>query len=102
MVSTTTQKIFVVIIVLLLLTLLGYMMLNGEPKILDETIISSNTEMAGQEILALVDKLEAVSIDQDFFSSLLFNGLKDFTQIIFPEARGRINPFAVIGSEGSL
>ena len=101
MVSPTTQKIFVIAIVLLLLGFLAFKMFTKEPVVLDNTTNIPSTEIVGQDILELVDKLKMISIDKDFFSSSLFNNLKDFTQSIFPEALGRINPFAAIGSDGS-
>ncbi|MCX6702236.1 MAG: hypothetical protein NTX96_03540 [Candidatus Zambryskibacteria bacterium] len=102
MVSQKTQKILIAMIVLLLLGFLGYKMFTKETVVLENTIVPSNTEIVGQDILSLVEELKAISIDQDFFSNPLFSNLKDFTQTIFPEARGRVNPFAVIGSDGSL
>jgi|SRR3989344_5141525 len=99
MVSPKTQKIFVITIVLLLLAFLGYKLLTEEPEVLKTDEVLSDTEIAGQDILALVEKLKVVSIDQAFFSDSLFNNLKDLTQQIFPEVYGRPNPFAVIGSD---
>ena len=101
MVSPKTQQILVILIVLLLLAFLGYKLFTKEPVALDTNVVVSSTEIVGQDILALVEQLKAISIDQDFFSSVLFNNLKDFSQSLFPEARGRVNPFATIGSDGS-
>lgn len=101
MVSPKLQNILAVVVVLLLLVFLGYKTYTREPEILVADTILSDTDRAGQEIIALVDKLNTVSIDQDLFSSELFNNLKDFSQAIYPEVRGRVNPFALIGADGS-
>ncbi|MFA5889242.1 MAG: hypothetical protein WCW47_03535 [Candidatus Paceibacterota bacterium] len=103
MVSPKTQKIFIIAIVLLLLVFFGYRAFTKEPEILvDESTVLSDTEIAGKDILILVEKLKAISIDQNLFSSPMFSNLRDFSQIIFPEAKGRTNPFATIGSDGSF
>lgn len=102
MVSPTTQKIFIVAVVLLLLGFLGYRMFVEPTVALESDSVLSDTEIASQDILILVDKLEAITIDQNLFSEPMFRNLKDFSQTIFPEAQGRINPFATIGSDGSF
>ena len=103
MVSPNTQKIFVIIIVLLLMGFLAFQLITREAEVVDESMIElSSTEKAGQEILALVNKLNTVEIDQSFFRSNLFINLRDFSQAVFPEAKGRTNPFAVVGSDGSF
>src|SRR5574343_544011 len=104
MISSNTQKILIGLVVFLVLGFLGYKLFMSEPVIpenVDGTVVSDTTS-AGQDILDLVDKLNNISIDQDFFSSALFSRLTDFSQIIFPEVRGRVNPFAPIGSDGPL
>lgn len=101
MVSPKTQKIFVAVVVLTLLGFLGYQLLVQSPAVPESTGAMSNTEIAGQDILTLVAQLKKISIDQTFFTSPLFKNLKDLTQNVFPEAQGRPNPFAAIGSDSS-
>lgn len=88
-------------VVLLLLGFLGYQLFISEPAVLQDADILSDTGIAGQDVLVLVDQLERISIDQNFFLSPLFGNLRDFSQTVLPEARGRINPFAAIGSDSS-
>ena len=99
MVSPKTQKIFVAVLVLLLLGFLGYRLLMQAPAVPETTGTLSSTEIAGQDILTLVAKLKKISIDQTFFTNPLFKNLRDLTQSVFPEAQGRPNPFAAIGSD---
>jgi hypothetical protein len=63
--------------------------------------ISANSGAVGQDIILLVDKFEAVSIDTSLFSSSLFNSLKDFSVTVSPESQGRKNPFILVGVESS-
>ena len=101
MVSPKTQKIFIALVVFLLLGFIGYKLFVQAPAV-DSTVAASETNTVGQDILVLVKKLDALSIDQNIFSSSMFTNLRDFTQAIFPESRGRLNPFATIGSDGSF
>jgi hypothetical protein len=101
MVSPKTQKIFIALVVLLLLGFLGYKLFVQAP-VVDQTVAASETDTVGQDILVLVGKLNALSIDQNILSSSMFINLIDFTQTIFPEPRGRMNPFAPVGSDGNL
>lgn len=101
MVSPTIQKIILILVTLALLGFLGYRSFTSdEVAVLDTGFITgggSESEMVGQDILNLVDKFKKISFDKEFFTSALFYNLRDLSQTIFPEARGRANPFAVIG-----
>ena len=63
MLSTITQKLIVGFITLSLLVFLGYTMYNKAPVPIENVEISLDTEAAGQEIIALTEKLKVVSID---------------------------------------
>ena len=65
-----------------------------DAAVFDTTVTS---QIVGQDILALVEKLRTVSLNPAIFSSTLFNNLRDYSIPINPEARGRPNPFAPIG-----
>ena len=53
----------------------------------------------GQDIINMVSKINTISINPELFSSPLFLGLTDFGVSLSPEAQGRPNPFADIGSD---
>ncbi len=100
MVSPNTQKMFIIAIVLFFLGVVGYKLFTATPEApVAVDISTSNTEIAGQDILTLVEKLKTISIDEGLFSSSLFNNLKDYSLELIPELPGRINPFALIGSD---
>jgi hypothetical protein len=98
MISSNTQKMVVALIVVLLLVVFGYIVFNGTPDT-STTTPKSTVGTAGQDVLALVEKLRTISIDQKIFTSPLLNNLKDFSVPITPEQQGRQNPFASIGSD---
>ena len=104
MASPKIKGTAVTIIVILLVGLLGYKILNKEPAVIDPTQATAddNAGVIGQEILNSVERLEVIVIDQKFLQGNLFASLRDFSQPIFGEPYGRINPFAPIGSDSFL
>jgi len=79
-----------------------YYFLSGtgtETEIINTDVIS--TEPLGQDILILAEKLEQISINSEIFSSNLFQTLVDLSIPISPEAQGRPNPFAAVGSDST-
>src|SRR3990167_7153228 len=98
MIINSTQKLLITMTILLALGFFGYEMFWKNPKHLAESADSS-AEIVGEDILILVEKLRAVSIDQSIFSSILFKSLKDSSTAIISESKGRLNPFATIGAE---
>ncbi len=98
MISPKTQKLLVAIVCLLVLAFLGYRLYTA-PASEEVASVNFTTEAASQDILTLVEKLEAISIDKSVFSSPIFTSLVDFTVPLLPEAQGRSNPFAPIGSD---
>jgi hypothetical protein len=97
MVSPAIQKALVIIVLILLLGYLGYSTFIVSTPVTNEVVVPSS-EIVGQDILALVNQLQNLSIDKSIFSSPLFTSLVDLSTEIFPELRGRTNPFAPIGS----
>lgn len=65
------------------------------------TLPGGGDNAEGQDILDLANKLSAMSIDSQLFSSPLFKNLKDFDTPLLPEPQGRPNPFAQIGVDVS-
>ena len=106
--SAKIQKILIVVVLLIMLSFLGYKLFTQQPTSVDDTVTStgSGVEMDGssQDILSLVGQLEKIKIkeNKDFFQEPMFMRLTDSSQTIFPEAQGRINPFALIGYDSFL
>jgi hypothetical protein len=97
--SQTIQKIIFIVVVLGVVIFFGYKIFIEVPDmVVTGTGESVNGEIVGQDILTLVEKLKAISIDQSIFSSTLFSSLKDSETTLVSESVGRTNPFASIGS----
>jgi hypothetical protein len=103
--SVKTQKMIIGGCVAFLVIFWGYRAFSGESQVavvvdgVEEAL--NPTDLAGQEILSLVDRLQRISITQEIFEDRSFTSLMDFTVNIFPEATGRPNPFAAIGFDNS-
>lgn len=103
MVSPNIQKWFVTGVVVFFVAIVGYKLFTTPAVTIGNVDIAvSNTEIVGQDILTLVDKLRMIAIDQLLFSSDLFNNLRDYSSQITPESQGRTNPFALIGSDSTF
>lgn len=97
--SPNTKKILIGLGVIILLGGLAYYFLGNSSSVVIDIIAPSDTATVGEDILVLVDKLKAVSIDKSAFSGALFTSLQDYSIPLNPESQGRLNPFAQIGVE---
>jgi len=96
-VTPLIQKIILSVVIL---AIFGYVVFNTLTSI--EVPVSSDgtpivTDLVGQDILILADKLETINIDRAIFSSPLFKSLKDNSVVVVEEQKGRVNPFSQIG-----
>ncbi len=99
-VSPGTQKLILSLLILSALGFVVYSTLFTElevPLDLDGNPVISN--VVGQDLIILADKLESVEIKRDLFSSSLFTNLVDITVPVEEEVQGRINPFSSIGTD---
>jgi len=62
----------------------------------EDLIVSTNVSVdaPGSVLVALLSKLQSLSLDDTLFADDRFEGLVDFTVPIAPQPVGRINPFA--------
>lgn len=102
MLSPLIQKALIVIVTIGILLYAGVDLMNKAKESSEVSVSLSETETASQDILSLVDKMSRMSIDSSVFSSQLFVKLIDFSAIPTPEAVGRPNPFAPIGSDQAI
>lgn len=56
----------------------------------------------GRAILALLEELKHINLDETFFTSPVFASLQDWGVELIPEPKGRPDPFAPIGIDGTL
>ncbi len=69
---------------------------GGEAGIEQETGV---TVEEGRAVLALLNDLRSLSLDETFFSNRIFMSLEDWSVVLVPEPMGRANPFAPIGQD---
>lgn len=70
---------------------------SGDPLTVDGG--SAPVFVDGQAVLILLNKLNAVRLDESIFSNKVFNGLVSFEEPIPDQVPGRMNPFAPIGTD---
>ncbi len=74
-----------------------------EPLVVpDEVSAEGGSNQKGREILALLDDLKKIRLDENVFSDPVFQSLKDLSVVLMVEPRGRPNPFAPIGKDAFL
>jgi hypothetical protein len=100
--TKTTKQIIIAIIVIVAI-FIGYRMLfPGEGS--NEATLAVDQPAAAQiadsqVILALLDKLDKIKLDDSIFSDKVFIRLVDFGQPIPEQSIGRQNPFLPIGRD---
>ena len=90
------QNILVAVLVIIIL-ITAYIWYNHVQSRPSEAVTRSSEGAipAAKELLVLLQQLERVRIDTSFFEDPVYKSLIDLTpQIVIPEVRGRINPFA--------
>lgn len=70
----------------------GVVPIQGQP--ISSLGADSTETSAGKEIVKTLSLLKSVTIDLDFFNSVSFKGLSDFSIQLTPVESGRDNPFA--------
>jgi len=66
------------------------------------TDVKTTDSTDAKYIYGLLQKTAQVTLDDSIFSSTIFQNLKDNTISLSPQASGRNNPFAPIGSDSSV
>lgn len=98
---TKTVKQIIIAIVVIIVIFIGYRMLFPGEGSSETTLVTdqpASVQIAdSQVILALLDKLDKIKLDDSVFSNKVFVGLVDFSRPIAPQAIGRQNPFLPIG-----
>lgn len=91
--STVIRIIGISAVVILLFA--GYVFFFTGPQQEEPLASESSTagEVAASELLSLLERLEGIKLNADFFSASAFQGLKDFGVDIAPQPQGRPNPF---------
>ena len=91
---TKYLKTVIISLIVLLLIFVGFTYLRGKDGS-DEVLESvESEEVIGRDIIAKLDQLNSLKLDESVFSDEVFLSFKDFTLTVSPESRGRSNPFA--------
>jgi hypothetical protein len=102
--SPRTKQILIVIVVIII-SFVGYKMFFVGSGSSDTTLVSDQTTTSefidGPAILALLNALNQVTLDDSIFANKIFLSLADFEKPIADQAISRPNPFLPIGIDGS-
>jgi len=98
-----TKQIIIAVVVIVVAFFAFKVFLGGGTSGGDSLIKDKKVEqfVDGQAIVALLNRLNAVTLDDSIFSNKVINKLQDFGQPIPDQTVGRPNPFAPIGIDGS-
>jgi hypothetical protein len=100
------KKIFL-IIGLFVFAALGSLFVPGgksfaqDNQVTTQSAVSPSSE-TGDQILALLQELNAIQLDSSIFTDPMFLSLKDYHVDLAPEPKQRDNPFAPIGMDAIL
>jgi len=73
-----------------------------ESQIAVEVAVAGNPTETGEQILSLLQELNAIQLDDSIFSDPMFLSLKDFHIDLAEEPKQRSNPFAPIGQDEAV
>ena len=94
MLTPTSKKLLITLILISVLGFGAYMFSQSSSSDSQEVV---TTTPLGEDILAVVQKFQNVTIDKTFFSSPLLTNLRDISVPLYNEPQGRPNPFSPIG-----
>ena len=106
--NKTSKKTIIIIIIVILVAVLAYLYMKGSPENTVSSIegqdingmgIDNPTSVnVGLNVLALLNQINSIKIDAQFFKSNAFTSLIDHTVIVREQDVGKPNPF--IGTFG--
>lgn len=98
-------KQILIIVAVIIVAFVGYQMFFSNSTPADSTLVADQAPATqfvdGQTILALLDSLNLVTLDNSVFTNKTFVSLLDFERPIQDQVVGRPNPFLPIGVDGS-
>ncbi len=112
--SSDTKKIIIALPIILVIGYFAYTTFFASPAPLPSPDIlpvgmdtmgrtiggtMGTSDILGQDILVMVEKLRVISIDKSIFSGVALTHLQDFSSAVTPEPQGKSNPFVPLVSE---
>ncbi|MFA5652139.1 MAG: hypothetical protein WC933_02140 [Candidatus Paceibacterota bacterium] len=95
----------ITIILVVAVGMVAFWYINKNPSDTGSTLIANiNTtdSVDAKQIYNMLKQMEAVTLDDKIFVNPIFKNLKDNTVSFSPQASGRNNPFAPVGSDANI
>lgn len=114
--NSGSKSLIVIGVVVVLIALGYYFYTSGQQTATDATSGGSNSSFdvagnptadgetglaVGADVYSLLNQIQSLNIDPNFFTKTIYMSLVDFTIDIPPENVGRANPFAPFSGAGS-
>lgn len=97
--SSNTKKIVIALVLIAVVGFALYIFFFRKVEVavvLDEFGNPVQAQVVGQDLIDLLEELQAVSLDDSLFSTAAYRGLIDSSVVLSPQPQGRSNPFAPI------
>jgi hypothetical protein len=94
--NKSSKKSIIAIVVIIVVSLLAYFYMKGNPVDTASSIETSSVSAPpgdSMEVLSLLNKVNAIKIDPNFFTSNVYKSLSDHTVIVPEQNVGKPNPF---------
>jgi hypothetical protein len=102
--NSPSKGTFISLAIIVAVALLLYFYTKGEPSDASISSLSSETseesasaQEASNRVITLLNKINSLNIDTEFFASPAYKSLVDYTIAIPDQPVGRTNPFAPVG-----
>ncbi len=100
----TKQMLFALVIIAI--SFVGFKMFFSNTDSVDLALVAENSQSGtfvnGQDVLIMLNKLNAVTLDDAVFSNKVFVNLQSFERTLESQTLRRPNPFLPIGVNSSL
>lgn len=103
---TKYKNIIIIVIVIIAAFFLYSTFFQGDREgtslLTSRSNIGSSSEILGADIIRAINQIDSLDLDKSIFTDPVFQSLIDRSEPIDPEPTGRFNPFAPIGTGGSV
>lgn len=103
--NNTRIKTAAVVFMAVFVLMIGTIVFKGKRSSAQDTAdltITETSDSVGKEVLALLDDLRKIKLDDSIFKDPMFQELEDYSVTIPAELKGRKNPFNPIGVDGAM
>jgi hypothetical protein len=94
--TSSSTKNLLISVGIILAAVLGYYVFSPDFSSNSDSLLqeSSQDNLAGAQVLSLLNQIGSLQIDANFFKGAAFTSLQDYSVAIPPQTVGRPNPFA--------